>query len=47
MDCSIQENLKKYYISITIDSNLSSKKYINNIMKKAYYKLYALRKFLT
>ena len=35
---------------ITIDSKLNFKEHINNIVKKAYYKLYALRrlrKFLT
>ena len=37
-------------LGITIDSKLNFKEHINNIFKKAYYKLYALRrlqKFLT
>ena len=37
-------------LGITIDSKLNFKEYINNIVKKAYYKLYALkriRNFLT
>ena len=37
-------------LGITIDSKLNFKEHINNIVKKAYYKLYALRrlrKFLT
>ena len=35
---------------ITIDSKLNFKEHVNNVIKKAYYKLYALRrmrKFLT
>ena len=37
-------------LGVTIDSKLNFKEHINNIIKKAYYKLYALRrlrKFLT
>ena len=37
-------------LGITIDSKLNFKEHINNIVKKAYYKLYTLRrlrKFLT
>ena len=37
-------------LGITIDSKLNFKEHINDIVKKAYYKLYALRKlrkFLT
>ena len=37
-------------LGITINSKLNFKEYINNIMKRGYYKLYALRrlrKFLT
>ena len=37
-------------LGITIDSKLNFKEHINNIIKKAHYKLYALRrlrKFLT
>ena len=31
-------------LSITIDSKLNFKEHINNIFKKAYYKLHALRR---
>ena len=37
-------------LGITIDSKLNFKEHVNNIIKKAYYKLYALRRlrrFLT
>ena len=32
------------HYSITIDSKLNFKEHINNIVKNAYYKLYALRR---
>ena len=49
-DITIKSASSVTLLGITIDSKLNFKEHINNIVKKAYYKLYALRrlrKFLT
>ena len=49
-DITIKSVSSVTLLGITIDSKLNFKEHINNIVKKAYYKLYALRrlrKFLT
>ena len=51
IDCiTVKSDSYVTLLGITIDSKLNFKEHINNIVKKAYYKLYALRrlqKFLT
>ena len=49
-DITIKSASSVTLLGITIDSKLNFKEHINNIVQKAYYKLYALRrlrKFLT
>ena len=46
-DITIKSASSVRLLGITIDLKLNYKKHINNIVKKSYYKLYALRKLKT